>query len=89
MVRKHCGKRRNCSLRAISPFPTVFSKESYCRQVKTRVCLGKGYVHLLSSSKIMKKQFLFYSTLPMYLSDRPYPTSTVIIKNFVVVNLCK
>ena len=24
--RKHCGKRRNCSLRAISPFPTVFSK---------------------------------------------------------------
>ena len=23
--RKHCGKRRNCSLRAISPFPTVFS----------------------------------------------------------------
>ena len=25
--RKHCGKRRNCSLRAISPFPTVFSKD--------------------------------------------------------------
>ena len=24
--RKHCGKKRNCSLRAISPFPTVFSK---------------------------------------------------------------
>ena len=24
--RKHCRKRRNCSLRAISPFPTVFSK---------------------------------------------------------------
>ena len=23
--RKHCGKRRNCSLRAISPFPTMFS----------------------------------------------------------------
>ena len=22
---KHCGKRRNCSWRAISPFPTVFS----------------------------------------------------------------
>ena len=22
---KHCGKRRNCSLRAISPFPAVFS----------------------------------------------------------------
>ena len=24
--RKHCGKRRNCSLRAISPFPAMFSK---------------------------------------------------------------
>ena len=25
---------------AISPFPTVFSKDLYCRHVKTRVCLG-------------------------------------------------
>ena len=40
--RKHCGKRRNCSLRAISPFPIVFSNDLYSRQVKTRVCLGKG-----------------------------------------------
>ena len=32
---KHCGKRRNCSLRAISPFPTVSSKDLYCRHVKT------------------------------------------------------
>ena len=41
-VRKHCGKRRNCLLRAISPFPTVFSKDFYYRLVKTRACLGKG-----------------------------------------------
>ena len=27
--RKHCGKRRNCSIWAISPFPTVFSKDLY------------------------------------------------------------
>ena len=40
--RKHCGKRRNCSLWAISPFPTVFSRDMYCRHVKTRACLGKG-----------------------------------------------
>ena len=40
--RKQCGKRRNCSLRAISPFPAVFSKDLYCRHVKTRPCLGKG-----------------------------------------------
>ena len=34
MGRKHRGKRRNCSLRAISPFPTVFSKDLYCRHKK-------------------------------------------------------
>ena len=27
---------------AISSFPTVFSKDSYCRHVKTRACLRKG-----------------------------------------------
>ena len=40
--RKQCGKRRNCSLRAISPFPTLFSKGLSCRHVKTRACLGRG-----------------------------------------------
>ena len=40
--RKHCGKRKNCSVRALSPFPTVFSKDLYSIQVKTRACLGKG-----------------------------------------------
>ena len=44
MGRKHCVKRRNCSLRAISPFPAVFSKGLYCRHVKTRACLGKSYL---------------------------------------------
>ena len=42
MGRKHCGKRRNCLLRVISPFPTVFSEDFNCRHVKTRACLGKG-----------------------------------------------
>ena len=32
--RKHSGKRKNCSLRAISPFPTVFSKGLFPRGVK-------------------------------------------------------
>ena len=26
MGRKHCGKRRNCLLQAISPFPSVFKR---------------------------------------------------------------
>ena len=34
MGRKHRGKRRNCSLRAISPFPTVFSKGLFPRGIK-------------------------------------------------------
>ena len=42
MGRKRCGKSRNCSLRAISAFSTVFSKDLYCRHVKTRAYLGKG-----------------------------------------------
>ena len=42
MGRKHCGKRRNCSLRAISPFPTVFSKGLFPRGVKRRCCVGMG-----------------------------------------------
>ena len=42
MGRKHCGKRRNYSLGTVSPFPTVFSKDLYCRHVKTRDWFGTG-----------------------------------------------
>ena len=38
MGRKRCGKRKNCSLRAISPFPPEFSKELYNGHVKTQAC---------------------------------------------------
>ena len=41
-VEKYYGKRRNCSWRAIFPFPAVISKDLYCRHVKTRAHLGKG-----------------------------------------------
>ena len=30
LIRKHCEKRRNCSLRAISPFPTMFFMAVCC-----------------------------------------------------------
>ena len=40
---ENTGKRRNCSLCTISPFPTVLSKDFYCQQGKSRACLGKGY----------------------------------------------
>ena len=51
--RKHCGKRRNCSLRAISPFPTVFSKGLFpilfLGRVESIVRKGEnaGYQHFL------------------------------------------
>ena len=36
------GKRRNCSLQAISPFPTMFSKGLFPRGVKRSHCVGMG-----------------------------------------------
>ena len=41
-VENTAGKRRNCLLRAISPFPTVFSKGLYPRGVKRCHCVGMG-----------------------------------------------
>ena len=40
---ENIGKRRNCSLRAISPFPTVYSKGLYCRHEKKPGSFGKGF----------------------------------------------
>ena len=40
---KHCGKRRNCSLRAISPFPCVFKR--LLLQTRKKLSLfGKGLI---------------------------------------------
>ena len=64
--RKQRGKRRNCSLRAIAPFPTVFSKELCCRLIKVRACLGKGkhfFCMIVSLDEIQRKQKLFLSYL--------------------------
>ena len=36
------GNGEIARLRAISPFPTVFSKDLHSRKVKTRACLGKA-----------------------------------------------
>ena len=56
--RKHCGKRRNCSLWEVSPFPTVFSNDFYCRHVKTRACFGKGYTNLNSCANFWIKNII-------------------------------
>ena len=45
---ENTGKRRNCSLRAISPFPTVFSRVLYCRHVKKKSLFWKGLKRCLN-----------------------------------------
>ena len=62
MGRKHCGKRRNCSLRAISSFPTVFSKGLFPRGVKRCHCVGRVKVNLPSLSLSQMTNFGFCQT---------------------------
>ena len=66
MGRKHCRKRRNCLLLAISPFPTVFSKDMYCRHVKTRACLGKGLSKMLYYFRAWEKWSLYTGNHSVY-----------------------
>ena len=51
MVRKHCGKRRNCSYEQFLLFPQCFQKTCTADTLKTRACLGKGYVNRLYLSR--------------------------------------
>ena len=41
-VENTVGKGEIARYEKFSPFPTVFLKDLYCRQVKTRACFGKG-----------------------------------------------
>ena len=47
--RKHFGERRICSLRANFPFPRVFSKDMYCRHLKSKASMRKAkrYINAL------------------------------------------
>ena len=63
MVRKHCGKVTNCSYRAISPFPTVFSKDVYYRHVKARACLGKVELCTVKNLYFSELLLSFFKTL--------------------------
>ena len=58
--RKHCGKRRNCSLLAISSFSTVFSKDLNSRHVKTVFVCGRD-------AEKLKIDALIYSHSPSIL----------------------
>ena len=91
--RKHCGKRRNRSLRAISPFPTVFSKGLFPWGVKRCRCLGKSLslswpitdwitdsVMLYAFniiSIISRLHLILFMTLLGFASTRPGPWSVL------------
>ena len=63
--RKHVGKRRNCSLWAISPFSTVFSKDLCCRHIKPRACFILLFKHIYFTS-IEKQVLTTYTNLSLF-----------------------
>ena len=58
---KHWEKE-NCLLRAVSPFPTVFSKGLFSRGIKRCHCVGMGY-------PFAKRQILYTSKFEEFADD--------------------
>ena len=62
---KHCGKRRNCSLRAISPFPTVFSTHlDNFLPFSSNLKLSSANSFNLEESKILSSVTHFHTMTP-------------------------
>ena len=82
--RKCCGKRRNCSLRAISPFSTEFSIDLFCRHkgmVWERVnplCYTqlRDYVYMRSLEKVKKEMLSHNSNTHVDFEKKLYVTKT-------------
>ena len=55
MGRKHCGKRRNCSLRAISPFPSVFKRPVSQGRQKVSLCGNRLIIYLQKFNPVFAK----------------------------------
>ena len=69
MGRKHCWKKRNCSLRAISPFPPVFSKGLFPRGVKKVSLCGNGLNPLQHNTENDQSKKPFENTKKMLVSS--------------------
>ena len=52
-IENDVGKIINCLLQAISPFPTVFSKDLSCRNIKSRACLGQDQLDLTHDNQYL------------------------------------
>ena len=56
---QNSGKKRNCLLRAVSPFPIVFSKDFNCRHVKNQGLFRKGLNYSQPNSLLVLSNFSF------------------------------
>ena len=65
---ENTGKRRNCSFRAISPFPTVFSKGLFPRGASKGVIVWK-WVNSASHWRSLDSSVTPYYTIPTF--DNP------------------
>ena len=63
----HCGKRRNCSLRTISPFPTVFF-EGFSQWGQKVLLCGNGLSHIQWQAVVWHLDLLLYQTTRFYLA---------------------
>ena len=69
---KHCEKRRNCLLQAISPFLTIFSTAIYLSCVKMQQCvvMGKMVLKLVTYENIDKSPIYMYIKCKVYRNSR-------------------
>ena len=81
MGRKHCGKRRNCSLRAISPFPTVFFKRLVSKG-RQNVSLCENGLSFLFARTQLKRLFSgsYAKFPPKVIVDVPVRTVKIFLK---------
>ena len=96
MGRKHYGKRRNCLLQANSPFPTVFSKDLHCRQVKTRACsvIILGRTIGANLSPMAQENMTYGPKWPLKILDGAIftltaPKKKTVIFQFLIQACCK
>ena len=67
---KHCGKRRNCSLQAISPFPSVFST------------LLENFQPFSSTLKLSSALSLVWKSLKLVVWERDNSHISVVVCDF-------
>ena len=68
--RKHCEKRRNCLLQAISPFLTMFPKAIYLMCVKMWHCVIMGLFISVRVNSLPNDKILDWSKLKAFADNK-------------------